>query len=231
MDQPHIPPDARRRAADWLSRRVPGALALIAHGAGARGQSVPGAPCEVLLVVTHPIPADHLGRWHSTLSRRLRQPRLRLEALESYRLGWLPPSLLQQSLRATGVVLWGDPSILRLVPDWPPERLDPRLALDEQQAAEADLAAGWEALAVQRAAGALLIARRAYAPGLAARAALRRVWPEAPAMQVAAAEFVPRARELIVDWLFTWEGSGPDAAAVQRYLALRAAAGPLRALL
>jgi hypothetical protein len=41
---------------------------------------------------------------------------------------------------------------------------------------------------------------------------------------VTAARFVERARELVVDWLFTWEGDGPGGAAVGRYRVMREAA-------
>ncbi|MDQ3699375.1 MAG: hypothetical protein M3442_00470, partial [Chloroflexota bacterium] len=80
--------------------------------------------------------------------------------------------------------------------------------------------------AVARAAGALLIARRAYTPKWSERReALLRVWPEAPdPEQVAPQEFVRQAVALVEGWLFTWEGVGPARSAVDRFRALRASA-------
>jgi hypothetical protein len=116
--------------------------------------------------------------------------------------------------------------VLGAIPSWPPGRLDPRLALAEAERAGTDFVAGKARLAVSRAAGALLLARRAYTPWQAGREdALRRAWPEAPRPgDVTAARFVERARELVVDWLFTWEGDGPGGAAVGRYRVMREAA-------
>jgi hypothetical protein len=205
---------------------VPDLLSVLAHGAPVRAEPVPGAPLELLLVTRLPTDRRRLAAWETGLVRRWPGSRVRLEAVESYRIGWLPPGVLQQSLAAGARLLWGDAAAREVVPRWRPDQLDPRLALDEQAGAEADLAAGWPELAALRAAGALLIARRAYRPTLAGRAgALAESWPEAPPLgSVPPAVFVARARALIVDWLFTWEGGGMGAAGVDRYLAMRAGA-------
>ena len=153
--------------------------------------------------------------------------RSELAFVEAHRLGWLPPSLLQQSLLWGGTLLWGDPAALRVLPGWRPDQLDPRLALDAIASAESDLGAGHHALAAANAAGALLLAKRRYTSRFDARAAaLREAWPEAPGLPTEptpeeAAAFVATARRLIEDWLFTWEGDGPGAAAIRRFEALR----------
>jgi hypothetical protein len=202
-------------------------LALIAHGAAGRDEDVRGAPVELLAVTYLPVEGGALARAQQGLERLLAPARVSLMAIEAHRLGWLPPSVTQQSLLAGGVLLWGDPAALRVIPSWRPDQLDPRLALDELDGAEAELAAGWPDLAVQRAAGALLIARRAYTARFDERpAALGRVWPEAPPMEASpaddaashAARFVGRARALLHDWLFTWEGGPPASEAVRCYI-------------
>jgi hypothetical protein len=210
----------------WLARKVPALHAVIAHGAPVRGETVPGAPLELLLVTRTPVAPERLRPWEGVLRRRTGAGRVRVGGIESYRLGWLRPGVLQQSLAAGCRLLWGDPAVACAIPRQPSDRLDPRLALDEQGVAEAELAAGWGQYAALVAAGALLIARGAYRTSLNERAAtLSAVWPEAPPVGDTPPErFVARARELLTDWLFTWEGTGPGAAAVERFLSLRAAA-------
>ena len=232
----HVRPndDPWHGVAPWLRRRVPDLLAVIGHGPAAGGdEPVPGAPLEVLAVVrVRPSPALEAAL-PVAFTRRLRGQRSQLRLVEAHRLGWLPPSVCQQSLLAGAILLWGDAAALRVIPNWRPDQLDPRLALDEQDDAEADLAAGWSALAAYRAAGALLIARRRYEPRFDRRAtALRLAWPEAPPLpRMPAAEeantFVATARRLLHDWLFTWEGDGLGAPALTRYTAMWRAARAL----
>jgi hypothetical protein len=204
----------------------PDALAVVLHGADGRGEDLPWAPFELLLVMRQALPPARVERLRAAVAGRLRGREANLDTVEAHRLGWMPPSLRQQSLLTGAVVLWGDEAVLGAIPSWPPGSLDPRLALAEVERAGADLVAGKARLAVSRSAGALLLARRAYTPWHAGREdVLRRVWPEAPRPgDVTAARFVERARELVVDWLFTWEGDGPGDAVVGRYRALREAA-------
>ena len=233
MDGVRSRDDPWHGAATWLQRRVPHLLAVIGHGAAATDERIPGAPLEVLAVARLlPLPARRAAL-QSAFAGRLPGTRGELRMIEAHRLGWLPPSVLQQSLLFTATLLWGDAAAVRVIPGWRPDQLDPRLALDEQDGAEADLAAGWPAPAALRAAGALLIVRRRYQPRFEGRtAALRAAWPEAPALPVALGgddvrRFVATARRLLEDWLFTWEGEGPGAPAVARYAALwRASRAP-----
>jgi hypothetical protein len=210
----------------WLAKRIPTLHAVIAHGPPIQGNNVPGAPLDLLLVTRTPMDAAALRQWEGALTRRTRGARVRLAGVASYGVGWLGPTVLQQSLAAGRRLLWGDPAVERVIPNWPPEQLDVRLSLDEQAAAEKELAAGREPYAVFVAAGALLIARRSYRARPGDRlAALARTWPEAPRPEgTPARQFVTRARELLTEWLFTWEGAGPGPAAIERYLSLRAAA-------
>ncbi|MGH2351058.1 MAG: hypothetical protein ACRDJN_05530, partial [Chloroflexota bacterium] len=210
-------------ATTWLVRQVGvNALAVILHGAAGRGEDLPGVPLEFLLVVREAPAAHDFARWRTGMAARCGGAPLELAVVEAHRLGWLPPSVFQQSLLAGAVLLWGDPATLGAIPGWRPDQLDPRLALDEVRAAQVDLAAGAETLAAHRAAGALLIARRAYTPRTDEHcAALRRAWPEAPDVNgTPPAAFVARAAALVEDWLLTWEGTGPPAAARERYVAL-----------
>jgi hypothetical protein len=213
----------------------PGCQAILLHGADGRGERLPWAPVELLVV----------GREGESEPRRRalqeailgHQPALfagrplRLRLLPGHRLGWLPASPLQQSLLVGAVVLWaesapGAAAVLAAIPCLPPSRIDPREALDEVAGAGADFAAGRARLAVARAGGALLIARRAYTPWYGRQeSALQAAWPEAPeASETTAERYVDLVRRLVVDWLFTWEGRGPGGAAVARYGALRALA-------
>ncbi|HEV2123441.1 MAG TPA: hypothetical protein VGW38_11795, partial [Chloroflexota bacterium] len=148
---------------------------------------------------------------------------LNIEIIAGHRLGWIGPSVFQQSLLATGALLWGDRAALDSVPNWRPEQIDPRDALDEMGCAERHLADGNGVLAAHRAAGALLIARRTYTahPGDWATR-LSRVWPEAPETDsMSPQQFVAGARALLEDWLFTWEGSGMSKDAIKQFEALR----------
>src|SRR5688500_4984044 len=146
----------------WLAKRIPTLHAVIAHGVPVWGDAVPGAPLELLLVTRTPVDATEVRRREADIARRSHEGRVRVAGVASHQLGWLGPTVLQQSLVAGCRLLWGDPAVEHVIPRWPPEQLDVRLALDEQAAAEAELAAGQESYAAFVAAGALLIARRSY---------------------------------------------------------------------
>ena len=165
-----------------------------------------------------------MRRWQGKLADRA-DGGLEVTCIEAHRLRWLPPSVLQQQLVSTGISLWGDDSPIRALPMWRPEQLDPRVALDELARAEDAIANGRPHLAEVLAVCALLVARRAYTPRPDEMArVLARVWPESPPMQgTSPAAFVARARELLLDWLFTWEGEGPARRAQERYARLRRA--------
>lgn len=197
---------------------MPGLLAALAFGPVAAGEQLAGLPLSILLVGRHIWPGESLARWRTQLERQLAPLPVDLYGIEAHRLGWLPPSVAQQSLLTTAVLVWGDNAALRVIPSWRTEQLDPRLALDEYRRAEAALRAGQEPLATYYAAGALLVARCAYTPLVSPRAELlAKTWPEAPAAgAVPTPAFVERVRALVVDWLCTWEGTGPGAAAAAR---------------
>jgi len=213
-------------AVDWLHRNIPDLSAVIGHGVAGRGEDVAGAPVEVVAVVRVPPAQGLVAQAVRSISELVVPSRLMLTFIEAHRLGWLPPSIFQQSLLWGGTLLWGDPAALRVIPGWRPDQLDPRLALDEVARAEADLSGGHYALAALAAAGALLLAKRRYESRFDSRAAaLRAAWPEAPALPTdpapdEEAAFVARARRLIEDWLFTWEGDGLGVAAIQRIAGL-----------
>jgi predicted ATPase len=85
---------------------------------------------------------------------------------------------------------------------------------------------------VATAAGALLVARRAYTvlPDELA-AVLARMWPEAPQPHgaltggtEAASKFVARARLLVEEWLFTWYEARSSAVMRHRFEELRSTA-------
>ena len=216
----------------------PDVQALILHGAAGRGESLPWAPLELLLVLRRPLPPRQHDRLRLEIAREVGRlagpsgadpgpaPAVQVETVEGHRLGWMAPGLLQQSLLAGAVVLWGDGAVLGAIPCWPAERLDPRLALAEARGAAGDLGAGRARLAVSRAAGALLLARRGYTAWHAGRAAaVRRLWPEARIPPDATAErFVSLAEVLVTRWLFSWEGAPLPPGAVDRFQSLRAAA-------
>ena len=243
---PNFPPHLAGPALPALaraSRRVlegagPDVQALILHGAAGRGESIPWAPLELLLVLRRPLPPRQHDYLRLELAREMGRlagpaggdpgpaPAVQVETVEGHRLGWMAPGLQQQSLLAGAVVLWGDGAVLGAIPCWPAERLDPRLALAEARGAARDLEAGRARLAVSRAAGALLLARRGYSAWHAGRAeAVRRLWPEARTPPDATAErFVSLAEVLVTRWLFSWEGAPLPPGAVARFQSLRAAA-------
>ncbi|HEX2034016.1 MAG TPA: glycosyltransferase family 2 protein [Chloroflexota bacterium] len=225
-------PSVARPAARWLEEQAgDGVVAVIVHGADGRGEDLPWAPLELALVLDQ-LPAEGIvERWRRGVSGFGGRREVSLTVLAAHRIGWLPPSVLQQSLLAGAVLLWGDQAAVRAIPSWRPEQLDPRLALDELDLAQAALDAGAGRLATYRAAGALLVARRRYTPRHEAMpAALQEAWPEGPAMHaVPAPEFVATARALIRDWLFTWEDRGCGERVVRRYRAMRARAREVQA--
>ncbi|HEU5315406.1 MAG TPA: hypothetical protein VFX49_04810 [Chloroflexota bacterium] len=144
-------------------------------------------------------------------------------AIAAHRIGWLRPSVLQQSLRESGRTVWGDVSALAAVPAWRPDQIDPRDALDEIAAAE------WVApngtAAVEHAVAALLLARRAYTAVPEKQAsALARAWPELAGEPDAgsAGVFVRTARDLLSAWLFEWDRVRVRPKARRAFEALRA---------
>jgi hypothetical protein len=184
---------------------------------------------DILAVIEH---GPHHARERLLVTRT--QPRedkttMATARLAAHRIGWLPASPLQQSLLCTGRSVWGDGAALAAVPAWRPEQIDPRRALDELRGAERRLTSGDAARAAWQAAGALLVARRAYTAFEAEReAALAAAWPEAPSMhETAPVEFVRAARSLIEDWFYVWEANGPTHAARTKFERLRALAGSI----
>ena len=256
LGPPTLPPRPESPALAALSRasgRVldgagPDVQALILHGAAGRGEDIPWAPLELLLVLRRPFSPRQRDRLTQELARELgtragptgagegasagTAPATQVETVEGHRLGWMAPCLLQQSLLAGAVVLWGDGAVLGAIPSWPPERLDPRLALSEASGAACDLGAGWARLAVSRAAGALLLIRRAYSPWHTGRAAaVRRLWPEASLPPDSTAErFVSLAGDLVTRWLFAWNGAPLPPSALVRFQSLHAARDDIRPL-
>ncbi|CAA9228456.1 MAG: hypothetical protein AVDCRST_MAG77-872 [uncultured Chloroflexi bacterium] len=210
-----------------------GVLAIIAHG-GVVGAYAPEPLDGDLMVVSHEHPAPPAV---ALFARDLPagQNRALARVVAGHRIGWLRPTVLQQSLLQTGRTVWGDPAALAAVPSWRPDQVDPLEALVELRTAEGLLGEGKVEAAVATAAGALLVARRAYTalPGERA-AALARVWPEAPQPWSALGgeggtprtperAFVTRTRQLVEEWLFTWHAA-PTSTLVGRLEELRASA-------
>ncbi|HXI15350.1 MAG TPA: glycosyltransferase [Chloroflexota bacterium] len=189
---------APETASKWTSlikhvrTRVPDALAVIVHGlALQRSEKAWGDPD--VLCVTH-VQTDRPSREIGTIA--------------AHRIGWLPPSTLQQSLLATGVLVWGEPAALEAVPSWRPEQIDPLESLAEMARAEM-LLTSRPKVAAYVASGALLIARRGYTPWLCdLQGVLGTLWPESPPLDaVPAADYVKCARDLLRTWLFHWDAS------------------------
>ncbi len=239
---PHLASPAQtaltRASSRVLESARPDVQALILHGAAGRGESLSWAPLELLLVLRRALPPRQHDRLRLQIAREVGRlagpsgtdpgpaPAVHVETVEGHRLGWMAPGLLQQSLLAGAVVLWGDAAVLGAIPCWPAERLDPRLALAEVRGAAGDLGAGEARLAVSRAAGALLLVRRGYTAWHAGRvAAVRRLWPEVRIPPDATAErFVSLAEVLVTRWLFSWDGAPLPPGAVDRFQSLRASA-------
>ena len=205
--------------------------AIIVHGAHGRGDALADAPLDLLAATRTETSAAVSEQGHAALARALPNVAVTLTVRPTYRVGWLPPSVFQQSLLSGAVLVWGDAAVVRAIPAWRPESIDPRASLGEMDAAERDLATGHAALAVVRAAGALLLAKRRYEPRrLHLPEALRAAWPEVPPLPSAgdatsAAVFVSDARRRLHDWLFTWEGSGVSAGAIEAYQSLLRSTG------
>jgi hypothetical protein len=196
-------------------------IAVIGHGPALGWEPVAGAPLEVVVVTHLPASDAEVARVVAAIGRCARGVRVAARALDAHRARWLRPGVFQQSLVASGTTLWGDDAVLAAVPRWPATEIDRRESLDEQERAERELAAGCGPLARWRAVGALLIAKRSFVFLVAARAgALRTAWPEIQDEATAPdAHVVERARRLIDDWLFTWEGAGASSRARERYTA------------
>ncbi|MDQ3702940.1 MAG: glycosyltransferase family 2 protein, partial [Chloroflexota bacterium] len=137
----HADSDPAPSAGRWLARQAGAdAQAVLLHGAHSRGEAVSGSPLEFLLVVRRALPASRVERLRAGLWERCGGVAVMLEVVQAHRLGWLRPSILQQSLLAGAIVLWGDADVLRVIPSWPPEALPSELALEEARGAAADLA-------------------------------------------------------------------------------------------
>lgn len=157
---------------------------------------------------------------------RTNVPSVSNDTIAAHRIGWLRPSVFQQSLLCTGVTVSGDPAALAAVPSWRPHQIDPRDALDELEYAERELIAGRPTVAAQHAVAALLLARRHYTAFTGEQsAALTSAWPEmSAAEQTPPAKLVSLARALVDDWLFEWEHKAGSSNVAYRMAWLRTSA-------
>jgi hypothetical protein len=154
-----------------------------------------------------------------------------LDVIPSDALGWLPANTRTVSLHHDAVCVWGDASVVRVIPAWSPASIPEFEAFGLLAGAERALDMGDAEKGRRLAVESLLVARRAFDPGGPASSEdLNRVWPtfgmaldEAPPTVV-----VARARALLHDWRFTWEGVGPGSAAVARWMELLASANQAR---
>ena len=102
-------------------------------------------------------------------------------SVEAHRLGWLPPSVFQQTLLTSATLLWGDPEAIRALPAWRPGSHPAHRCAGRAPLAESTLADQRGRQALWHAETALLIARRAFATGaVQRRAALAAAWPRRP---------------------------------------------------
>jgi len=219
-------PETWKRVRQILPSFVPDLIAIVASGREGRGAG------EALFVAVtreeHPYEARR--DWSERLDRSV-GVRCRLDVIPSDALGWLPANTRTVSLHHDAVCVWGDASVVRVIPAWSPASIPEFEAFGLLAGAERALDMGDAEKGRRLAVEALLVARRAFDPGGPASSEdLTRLWPtfgmaldEAPPTVV-----VARARALLHDWRFTWEGVGPGSAAVARWLELRALADQAR---
>ncbi len=229
MSGPMVPdwwPETWKRVRQVLPSLVPDLIAIVASGR--EGTAAGEALFVAVTREEHPYEARR--DWSERLDRSV-GVRCRLDVIPSDALGWLPANTRTVSLHHDAVCVWGDASVMRVIPAWSPASIPEFEAFGLLAGAERALDMGDAEKGRRLAVESLLVARRAFDPGGPASSEdLNRVWPtfgmaldEAPPTVV-----VARARALLHDWRFTWEGVGPGSAAVARWLELRALADQAR---
>ena len=208
-------PNWWRVAARALPPLIPGIVALLAVGR-------PGTPVgeAAFLVVTREVPApDEVGAWQRQLDR-LTGVRCWLGAVASDALGWLPPTRAVADVFANATSLWGDQSVVDVVPAWLPSAIPINEAFWAVDDAQGALDTGDANRARRLAVEALLVTRRAYDPDPTAHGrVLAMAWPEVadPVRAKPATVAVAYAQAEVHRWRFTWEGDGPGEAAFMRW--------------
>jgi hypothetical protein len=199
-------------------------VALVATGR----PSTPAAEAMFLAVTrTAPSRAD-VDRW-SQLLDRVTRVRCRLDAVASDAIGWLPASSAVVDVFARATCVWGDRSVIDVVPARLPREIPADEAFSMIDGAHAALDAGDAVLARRLAVGALLVSRGAYDPDPTTQGrSLAAVWPEAAEAirPMPATVAVAHAHTEAHRWRFAWEGEGPGEAAVMRWRNLRSAWQP-----
>lgn len=205
---------------------VPDLIAIVASGR----EGTPAGEALVVAVTREEHPFAVRRAWSERVNDAV-GVQCRLDVIPSDALGWLPANTRTVSLHHDAVCIWGDVSVVRVLPAWSPSSIPEFEAFGLLAGAERALDIGDAEKGRRLAVEALLVARRAFDPGGPASSEdLNRAWPtfgmsldDAPPTVV-----VARARALLHDWRFTWEGAGPGSAAVARWMELRASADRAR---
>ena len=195
-------------------RRTGGEHPLGPPGAAARPPPAPlPAPARPPAARSSPREVGRLRR-PDRRETRAPAPAVQVETVEGHRLGWMAPGLLQQSLLAGAVVLWGDGAVLGaipcLAPGTPRSPPGPRRGQGgrprpRRRAGPPGRLPRRRGLA-PRPPGLLPLARRSRRAPCAASGRRPRLPPDATAER-----FVSLAGDLVTRWLFTWEGAAPSA--------------------
>lgn len=218
----HWWPETWKTVRQVLPSFVPDLIAIVTSGR----EGTPAGEALFVAVTREEHPSEVRRDWSERLIEAV-GVQCRLDVIPSDSLGWLPSNTRTVSLHHDALCVWGDISVVRVLPAWSPASIPEFEAFGLLAGAERALDMGDAEKGRRLAVESLLVARRAFDPGgPASSEALNRVWPtfgmaldEAPPTVV-----VARARALLHDWRFTWEGAGPGPAAVARWMELRASA-------
>ena len=128
------------------------------------------------------------------------------------------------TLHHNAICIWGDESVVRALPSWPPSAIPETDAFELLGQAERALDLGDARKAKTLAVQSLLVSRRRFTPNAivdpdVAQPTLSTLGIDTD--QAPASVVVARVRALLHDWLFTWEGDGPGVVAVTQWHELR----------